>query len=104
MAKAHIKKGDEVVVIAGSELGRRGKVLLVNRKKQRVLVEGLKIIKRHTKKSNKHPQGGIIEREGTIHLSNVMLASKFDGAADTTTADTTAAAAAAAPAEPAAQS
>jgi large subunit ribosomal protein L24 len=81
MAKAHIKKGDEVVVIAGSELGGRGKVLLVNTKKQRVLVEGLKMIKRHTRKSDKRPQGGIVEREGTIHISNVMLASKFDGGA-----------------------
>jgi large subunit ribosomal protein L24 len=82
MAKAHIKKGDEVVVIAGSELGNRGKVLLVNKKKQRVLVEGLKMIKRHTRKSDKRPQGGIIEREGTIHMSNVMLASRFDGASE----------------------
>ncbi len=81
MAKAHIKKGDEVVVIAGSELGGRGKVLLVNKKKQRVLVEGLKMIKRHTRKSDKRPQGGIVEREGTIHISNVMLAAKFDGGA-----------------------
>jgi large subunit ribosomal protein L24 len=84
MPKAHIKKGDDVVIIAGSELGNRGKVMLVNKKKQRVLVEGLKMIKRHSRKSDKHPQGGIIEREGTIHISNVMLASKFDGAAPTT--------------------
>lgn len=83
MATAHIKKGDEVVVIAGSELGNRGKVLLVNKKKQRVLVEGLKMIKRHTRKNDKQPQGGIIEREGTIHISNVMLASRFDGVAAT---------------------
>ena len=79
MATAHIKKGDDVVVIAGSELGGRGKVMLVNKKKQRVLIEGLKMIKRHTRKSDKHPQGGIVEREGTIHISNVMLAAKFDG-------------------------
>jgi large subunit ribosomal protein L24 len=78
MAKAHIKKGDEVVVIAGSELGQRGKVLVVNKKKSRVLLEGIKMIKRHTRKSDKHPQGAIVEREGTIHLSNVMLASRFD--------------------------
>jgi large subunit ribosomal protein L24 len=84
MPKAHIKKGDDVVIIAGSELGNRGKVMLVNKKKQRVLVEGLKMIKRHSRKSDKHPQGGIIEREGTIHISNVMLASKFDGAAPIT--------------------
>ena len=77
MAIAHVKKGDEVVVIAGSEKGRRGKILEVNTKKQRVLVEGLKMIKRHTKK-NPQGQGGIIEREGTIHISNVMLAVRFD--------------------------
>jgi large subunit ribosomal protein L24 len=78
MAKAHVKKGDEVVVIAGSELGRRGKILEVRTKKQRVLVEGLKMIKRHTRKNPQKPEGGIIEREGTIPLSNVMLASKYD--------------------------
>jgi len=78
MAKAHVKKGDEVVVIAGSEKGRRGKILEVNTKKQRVLVEGLKMIKRHTKKNPQAQQGGIIEREGTIHISNVMLAARFD--------------------------
>ena len=85
MATAHIKKGDEVVVIAGSELGGRGKVLLVNKKKQRVLVEGLKMIKRHTRKSEKNQQGGIVEREGLIHISNVMLASRYDGGAAATT-------------------
>jgi large subunit ribosomal protein L24 len=78
MAKAHVKKGDEVVVIAGSEKGRRGKILEVNTKKQRVLVEGLKMIKRHTKQNPRAGQGGIIEREGTIHISNVMLAVRFD--------------------------
>ena len=78
MPNAHVKKGDEVVVIAGSERGRRGKILQILTKKQRVLVEGLKIIKRHTRKSQQHPQGAIVEREGTIHISNVMLASKHD--------------------------
>ena len=97
MAKAHIKKGDEVVVIAGSELGGRGKVLLVNKKKQRVLVEGLKMIKRHTRKNEKRAQqGGIVEREGTIHMSNVMLASRFDAGGSATSAP-------AAPAEETAQ-
>ena len=81
MATAHIKKGDDVVVIAGSELGGRGKILSVNKKTQRVLVEGLKMIKRHTRKNEKHPQGGIIEREGSIHISNVMLASRYDDGA-----------------------
>jgi large subunit ribosomal protein L24 len=78
MPKAHVKKGDEVVVITGSELGKRGKILSVNLKKQRVLIEGIKMIKRHTRKSQNHPQGGIVEREGTIHISNVTLAANFD--------------------------
>jgi large subunit ribosomal protein L24 len=78
MAKAHVKKGEEVVVIAGSEKGRRGKILEVNTAKQRVLVEGLKMIKRHTRKNQRNPQGAIIEREGSIHISNVMLAARFD--------------------------
>jgi large subunit ribosomal protein L24 len=78
MPKAHVKKGDEVVVIAGSELGRRGKILEVKTKKQRVVIEGLKMIKRHTRKNPQKPEGGIIEREGSIHMSNVMLASKYD--------------------------
>jgi large subunit ribosomal protein L24 len=78
MAKAHVKKGDEVVVIAGSEKGGRGKILQVNTKKQRVLVEGLKMIKRHTKKNARQAESSIVEREGTIHISNVMLAARFD--------------------------
>lgn len=78
MAKAHVKKGDEIVVIAGSEIGKRGKILEVLTKKNRVVVEGIKIIKRHTKKNNEHPQGAIIEREGSIHISNVVRASEFD--------------------------
>ncbi len=78
MPKVHIKKGDEVVVIAGSEKGQRAKVLEVKTKKQRVVIEGLKMIKRHTRKSQSQPQGAIVEREGTIHISNVMLASRYD--------------------------
>jgi large subunit ribosomal protein L24 len=90
MPKAHVKKGDEVVVIAGSEKGRRGKILQVNTKKQRVVVEGLKMIKRHTRKSQRQQQSSIVEREGTIHLSNVVLAAKHDervGAASGETAE-----------------
>jgi large subunit ribosomal protein L24 len=78
MPKAHVKKGDEVVVIAGSELGRRGKILEINTRQQRALVEGLKMIKRHSRKSQHKPEGGIIEREGSIHISNLMLASRYD--------------------------
>ncbi len=76
--KSHVKKGDEVVVIGGAERGKRGKILAVLEKNQRVVVEGVALIKRHTRKSQQHPQGAIVEREGTVHLSKVMLASRFD--------------------------
>ena len=81
MPKAHVKKGDEVVVIAGSEKGRRGKILQVKTKKQRLVIEGLKMIKRHTKKSQRQAQSAIVEREGSIHISNVMLAATYDARA-----------------------
>lgn len=81
MLKFHVKKGDDVVVIAGTERGKRGKVIEVMRTKQRAIVEGIKIIKRHTRKSQANPQGAIVEREGTVHLSNLMLAEKFDARA-----------------------
>ena len=76
--KLHVKKGDQVVVLAGAEKGKRGKIISVNPKKCRAIVEGLKMIKRHTRKSQQNPQGAIIEREGTIHLSNLMKAEVFD--------------------------
>ena len=79
--KCHVKKGDEVVVLAGKEKGKRGKIIAVMRKQQRVIVEGAQMIKRHTRKSQEHPQGAIVEREGTIHLSNVMKADQFDARA-----------------------
>jgi large subunit ribosomal protein L24 len=78
MPKAHVKKGDEVVVIAGTEKGKRGKIIEVQRDKQRAIVEGIKMIKRHTRKNQQNPQGAIIEREGTVHLSNLMLATRYD--------------------------
>jgi large subunit ribosomal protein L24 len=78
MVKFHVKRGDEVVVIAGTERGQRGKILKVLTKQQRVIVEGRKMIKRHTRKNQQNPQGAIVEREGSMHISNVMLASKFD--------------------------
>jgi len=81
MQKFHVKKGDEVVVIAGTERGKRGKIIEVRRAKQRAIVEGVKMIKRHTRKNQQNPQGAIIEREGTVHLSNLMLAAKFDARA-----------------------
>jgi large subunit ribosomal protein L24 len=78
MSHFHIKKGDEVVVIAGRAAGQRGKVLRVSGKHDRAVVEGLHMIKRHTKKNQQHPQGAIVEREGTVHISNLMAVEKFD--------------------------
>ncbi len=81
MPKFHVKKGDEVVVIAGTERGKRGKVIMILTKKNRVIVEGRKMIKKHTRKNQQNPQGAIIVREGSIHISNVMLAERFDARA-----------------------
>jgi large subunit ribosomal protein L24 len=81
MPKVHVKKGDEVVVLAGKEKGKRGKIIAVAPKKNRAIVEGLQMIKRHTRKSQDHPQGAIVEREGSIHLSNLMKADQFDARA-----------------------
>ncbi len=69
----HVRRGDTVAVIAGKEKGKRGKVLRVLGKKDRVVVERLMMVKRHTKPSQKTPQGGIIEKEGSLHVSNVAL-------------------------------
>jgi len=74
MPKFHVKKGDQVTVIAGKEKGKSGKIIHVMTDKQRVIVEGLQMIKRHTKKSQQNPNGAIIEREGSIHISNVKKA------------------------------
>lgn len=78
MAKTHVKRGDEVVVIAGTARGTRGKVITVLPGKNRVIVEGVKMIKKHTRKNQQNPEGAIVEREGTVHLSNVMLAASYD--------------------------
>src|ERR1700760_2940133 len=67
----HVKKGDDVQVITGNHKGSVGKVLQVFPAKQQVLIEGVRMIKKHTKKSQDNPQGAIIEREGPIHISNV---------------------------------
>ncbi len=73
MAIAHVRKGDTVVVVAGKERGKRGRVLRVIPDKNRVVVERINMIKKHQRPTQKLRQGGIIEREGAIHLSNVML-------------------------------
>ncbi len=68
-----VKKGDIVKVISGNYRGKTGKVLVVIPKRNRAIVEGINFVKRHTRRSQKNPQGGIIEREATIHISNLML-------------------------------
>jgi len=73
MAGIAIKRNDLVVVMAGKEKGKKGKVLRVLRDKDRVIIEKVNFIKRHQKPTSGQKQGGIIEREGAVHLSNVML-------------------------------
>jgi large subunit ribosomal protein L24 len=68
-----VNKNDTVLVISGNDKGKKGKILKVFPAKQRIIVEGVHFIKRHTKKSNKNPQGGIVEKEGSINASNVMV-------------------------------
>ncbi len=71
--KLHIKKGDSVVVISGNYKGQKGRVLEIIRKSNRAIVEGVNIIKKHTKPNAESPQGGIIEKEASIHISNLMF-------------------------------
>lgn len=72
MANIKLKKGDKVVVIAGKDKGKEGKILLVDRKKRRVIVEGVNMISKHAKPSPANQQGGIIRKENYIDISNVM--------------------------------
>ena len=76
--KFHVKRNDIVVVISGSHKGKSGKILEVLPAKQRARIEGVAMMKRHLKKSQEHPQGTIAEREGSVHISNLMLQSVFD--------------------------
>lgn len=68
-----IKKNDTVMVIAGDEKGKKGRVLTIHSSDHRVVIEGLNMIKKHLKPSKQHQQGGIIEREAPVHRSNIML-------------------------------
>jgi large subunit ribosomal protein L24 len=70
---AHVRRGDVVAVTAGKEKGKRGKVLRILSKKARVVIERVMMVKRHTKPSQKNPQGGIVEKEGSIALASVAL-------------------------------
>ncbi|HPJ79307.1 MAG: 50S ribosomal protein L24 [Prolixibacteraceae bacterium] len=71
--KLHIRKGDMVVVISGDYKGSKGRILQVDRKTDRAIVEGVNMIKKHTKPNTQYPQGGIIEKEAPVHISNLML-------------------------------
>jgi len=73
MKKLHVKKGDVVYVNAGNDKGKAGKVLEVLKDKDRVVVEGVNMVSKHTKPNAKQPQGGIIKSEAPIHISNVQL-------------------------------
>lgn len=71
--KLHIKVGDTVKVLSGNSRGQEGKILVIDKKKERAVVEGLNMIKKHTKPSASDPQGGIVEKESGIHISNLMV-------------------------------
>lgn len=73
MPKLNVRKGDTVLIIAGKDAGKRGKVVSTSPKDQRVIVEGVNVVKRHTRPTRRIPQGGIVEKEAPIHASNVML-------------------------------
>lgn len=77
--KLHIKKGDTVAVLAGNDKGQKGRVLEIIRKTDRAIVEGVNMIKKHTKPNAESPQGGIIEKEAPIHISNLMLVDPKSG-------------------------
>ena len=77
MYKRQIKKGDTVYVLSGNERGRSGKVIDVQTANERVVVEGLNMVKKHIRKNQDQPQGEIAEREGTIHWSNVMREDRY---------------------------
>jgi large subunit ribosomal protein L24 len=79
--KLHVRKGDNVEVISGNFRGSSGKVLEVIARKERVLIEGVRMIKKHLRKSQDNPQGKIAEREGPIHISNVRVLERGERAA-----------------------
>ena len=74
--KFHVRRGDTVQVIAGNHKGASGKILEIKAEKAQVIVEGVRMIKKHQRKSQLHPNGAIIEREGPIHVSNVKVVEK----------------------------
>lgn len=79
MQKLHIKKGDTVKVLAGDSRGQEGKVLSVNREKMTAVVEGVNMISKATRPNAQNPQGGIVKKEGPVHVSNLMLIDPSSG-------------------------
>jgi large subunit ribosomal protein L24 len=77
--KIHVKKGDTVIVITGESKTQKGRVLSVDRAKDRAIVEGVNMVSKHTKPNSKAPQGGIVKKEAPIHLSNLMLIDPASG-------------------------
>ena len=78
-SKLHIKKDDQVIVVSGNEKGKSGRVLEVNREKLRAIVEGVNMISVHSKPNAQNPDGGIIKKEGSIHISNLLHVDPKDG-------------------------
>jgi large subunit ribosomal protein L24 len=79
--KLHIKKGDTVIVITGESKGQKGRVLEIDRTKERAIVEGINMVSKHTKPNAKAPQGGIVKKEAPVHVSNLMLVDPASGKA-----------------------
>jgi large subunit ribosomal protein L24 len=77
--KLHVRKGDTVTVITGESKGQKGRVLEIDRNKNRALVEGVNTVSKHTKPNAKSPQGGILKKEAPVHLSNLMLVDPASG-------------------------
>ena len=76
MAKLHIKKGDNVMVISGNHKGTSGRVLMVDTAKNRAIVEGVNMISKHTRPNADNPKGGIIQQEAAVHISNLKVIDK----------------------------
>ncbi len=81
MKKFRIKTGDQVVILTGKDKGAKGKVIKIIKDKDRVIVEGVNMIKKHVKPSTENPQGGIVEKEAPLHISNVALVDPKTGEA-----------------------
>lgn len=76
MSKLHVKKGDNVLVIAGTQKGKKGTVLSVDVEKQRAIVDGVNLVSKHARPSTENPKGGIVKKEASVHISNLMVCDK----------------------------